>query len=133
MLRLETKGSMEGISTMLEWMDVSHRSVGFISQELERIGTLQGNVLAFEGPVVRLAICSDEVFTKNQTILITVDPVSLVILQIELSKDRKSESWSAHWKYLVAEGYEIVTLCNDEGTGMAGAQGEALPDTARQR
>ena len=116
---------------MLEWMDVSHRSVGFISQELERISTLQGNVLAFEGPVMRLAICSDEVFAKNQTILITVDPVSLAILQIELSKDRKSESWSARWKCLAAEGYEIVTLCNDEGTGMAGAQGEALPDTAR--
>jgi len=69
MLRLETKGSIEGISTILEWMDISHRSVGFISQELERIGTLQGNVLAFEGPVLRLAICSDEVFAKNQTIL----------------------------------------------------------------
>jgi len=87
--------------------------------------------LVFEGRVLRLAICSDEVFAKNQTILITVDPVSLAILQIELSKDRKSESWSAHWKCLAAEGYEIVTLCNDEGTGMAGAQGEALPDTAR--
>lgn len=132
MLRLETKSSIEGISTLLEWMDMPYRSVGFISQELERIGTLQGNVLSFEGPVLRLAICSDEVFAKNQTILMTVDPVSLAILQIELSKDRKSESWSAHWKCLKAAGYEIATLCNDEGTGMASAQREALPDTARQ-
>lgn len=131
-LRLEGKSPIEGISRVLKRFKFPYNSVGFISQELHRIGACQGNVLGVPAGVMRVAFCCDEIFAKGQAILITVDPVSLAILSIELSETRTGETWSAHWDRLVLEGYEPVCLCNDEGTGMAAGQGFSLPNTPRQ-
>lgn len=131
-LRLEGKSPVEGISSVLKRFAIPYNSVGFISQELQRIGALQGNLLGVPAAGVRVAFCCDEVFAKGQAILITVDPISLAILHIELSGNRKGETWAAHWGRLLSGGYLPVCLCNDEGTGMAGGQGSALPGTPRQ-
>ena len=131
-LRLEGKSPIEGISSILKRFNVPYNSVGLISQELQRIGLKQGNILPSFGAVVRLVFCCDEVFSKGQAILITVDPLSMCILQIDLSVNRKGESWSAHWSRLLEEGYVPLCLCNDEGLGMARAQKEVLLGTVRQ-
>ncbi len=66
--------------------------------------------------------CSDEVFSKNKAILMTVEPKSLAILSIELSENRNGASWSSHWDDLLSTGYVPYLLCNDEGKGMASAK-----------
>jgi hypothetical protein len=115
-LRMEGKNSIEGISQILKRFNIPYNSVGFISQELQRIAAQLPNVLKTSEEGFRLAICSDEIFSKGQAILITVDPLSLSILQIELSENRKGESWEKHWKRVLEAGYIPIQLCNDEGT-----------------
>lgn len=131
-LRLEGKSSIEGISLILKRFDLPYNSVGFISQELTRIGLKQGHILHTHVVGLRVVFCSDEIFSKGQAILMTVDPVSLCILSIELSENRKGETWAAHWQRLLSAGYMPLALCNDEGSGMARGQEQAIPQTVRQ-
>jgi hypothetical protein len=131
-LRMEGKSSIEGISQILKRFNIPYNSVGFISQELQRIGSQQSNVLKTNEQGFRVAICSDEIFSNGQAILITVEPLSLSILHIELSENRKGESWAAHWNRVLGEGYIPIQLCNDEGTGMASAQKNVLSEVERQ-
>jgi hypothetical protein len=120
-LRMEGKSPIEGISSVLKRFDLPYNSVGLISQELQRIGDLQGNLLGAPVGGLRVAFCCDEVFA-----------ISLAILHIELSENRKGETWAAHWSRLLSSGYSPVCLCNDEGLGMASGQGTVLPGTPRQ-
>jgi hypothetical protein len=131
-LRMEGKSSIEGISQILKRFNIRYNSVGFISQELQRIGAQLPNVLKTSETGFRVAICSDEIFSKGQAILITVDPLSLSILQIELSENRKGESWEKHWNRVLEAGYIPIQLCNDEGTGMASAKDNVLSEVERQ-
>lgn len=131
-LRFEGKSPIEGISQILKRFNIPYNSVGFISQELQRIGLQQSNVLKTNEKGFRVAICSDEIFSKGQAILMTVEPLSLSILHIELSENRKGESWEKHWNRVLDAGYIPIQLCNDEGTGMASAQESVLPEVERQ-
>ena len=46
---------------------------------------------------VRLVVlASDEIFSQDTPILVTVDPVSSAILRIELSDTRKADNWIKH-------------------------------------
>lgn len=131
-LRMEGKSSIEGISQILKRFNIPYNSVGFISQELQQIGSKLPNVLKTSQVGFRVAICSDEIFSKGQAILITVEPLSLSILHIELSENRKGESWEKHWKRVLDAGYIPIQLCNDEGTGMASAQESVVSEGERQ-
>lgn len=99
---------------------------------MQEIGSKLPNIQPFEGDFIRVVLCSDEVFSKGQAILLTVEPLSLAILSIELSSNRQGESWDNHWRRLLEAGYEPILLCNDEGTGMANGKQRLLPDLARQ-
>jgi hypothetical protein len=131
-LRLEGKCPIEGISSILKRFNLPYNSVGFISERLNSIGSKQREILEVCEEAVRVVFCSDEIFSKGAAILLTVDPISLAILKIELSENRKGETWESHWSSLLAEGYIPVSLCNDEGTGMASAQKKLLPTIERQ-
>jgi hypothetical protein len=99
---------------------------------LKTVGSRQDSVLPTAGQVIKIAFCSDEIFSKGEAILITVDPYSLAILSISLSGSRSGESWESHWTSLLLAGYEPILLCNDEGTGMASAKKNVLAGTPRQ-
>jgi len=75
---------------------------------------------------------SDEIFAKNIPILVTVDPISSVILRIELADSRKVEDWKNHWECLEKNGYIATYLVTDEGRGLCSAQKEALADIIKQ-
>ena len=131
-LRLECKSSINGISSFLSRFEQKCSSVGYISGLLQEMGSKLPNVQPFEGDSIRVVLCSDEVFSKGQAILLSVEPESLGILSIELSGNRQGESWDNHWSRLLEEGYEPILLCNDEGTGMANGKQRLFPDLARQ-
>jgi hypothetical protein len=132
LLRLEGKSSIESISTILTYHNCEHCSVGFVSQKLQELGRRIGNNLDRSVLPLRFVFCSDEIFAKQNPILITVDPVSLMILSIELSENRKAESWVSHWEHIIAQGYVPLYMVKDEGLGMKSAHQEAFADTAPQ-
>lgn len=132
-LRLEGKCPIIGISLLLKRRGLKSSSIGYVSQVLKEIGSSLSPVL--EGTeTLNLAVvfASDEVFSSNRPLLITVDPISSAILRMELGKDRKSDSWETHWNSLLASGFMPILLTNDDGTGMKSAQVKALKGIARQ-
>jgi len=132
-LRLEGRCSIIGISLLLKRKGLTGSSIGYISQVLKEIGTKLTPVIE-EVSHLNLAVvfASDEVFSSNRPLLITVDPVSSAILQMELGEDRKSDSWQAHWQALLDAGFTPILLTNDEGNGMKSAQKIVLENIPRQ-
>lgn len=132
-LRLEGRCSIIGISQLLKRKGLRCSSIGYVSQVLKEIGTKLSPVIE-EVSKLNLAVvfASDEVFSSNRPLLITVDPVSSAILQMELGEDRKSESWQSHWQSLLDAGFVPILLTNDEGTGMKSAQKIVLENIPRQ-
>ena len=113
--------------------EVSHNSVGFISETLRDIGKKLGNNLNIKQvDGFTFSIASDEVFAKRQTILITVDPISFLILKIELSDDRSQKSWVAHFQAIKEQNISFTQITNDEGTGMKAAVNSELGEIDRQ-
>lgn len=132
-LRLEGKCPLIGISLLLKRRGSKSSSIGYISQVLKEIGNSLSPVLeGFDHMKLAVVFASDEVFSSNRPLLITVDPISSAILRMELGKDRKSSSWEAHWDSLLKAGFIPVLLTNDEGTGMKSAQAKVLKGVPRQ-
>ncbi|ETR68264.1 MAG: hypothetical protein OMM_04661 [Candidatus Magnetoglobus multicellularis str. Araruama] len=64
--------------------------------------------------------------------MITVDPISTVILKIELLDKRTAENWIKHWETIEINGYIPIYLVCDGGTALAKAHEEHLPDLIKQ-
>jgi hypothetical protein len=130
--RLEGKCSIEAISRLMKRLGIANSSVGYISQNLDYIGSLLPNTL-HSGECIQLVIyASDEIFSHTHPILLTVDPVSSAILRIELSDTRQAEVWKKHWVCLMNNGYYSIYLVKDQGTAMKCAKEAVLPDIADQ-
>jgi len=120
--------SIDATSTLMKRFDLSYSAVGTISQTLSKMGTLLPNTLKNNGDEVSLLVfASDEVFCKKKPLLITVDPVSSVILRIELSDQRTALQWGNHFNAIQLNGFKAVALVSDEGKGLRAAQKEVLP------
>ena len=132
-LRLEGRCSIEAISTIMKRFDIPKASVGSISQILTNLGSLLPNTVSSDGNEIQMVVfLSDEIFSKNTPILVTVDPISSAILRIELADSRKAENWKHHWKCLEKNGYYTAYLVCDEGKGLCAGKKEVLPDAVRQ-
>jgi hypothetical protein len=132
-LRLEGRSSTGAISTIMERFGLQLSSTGSISQILSRIGALLPMTVSTEDGVIRyLVFTSDEIFSKTTPILVTVDPISSVILRIELADSRKAEDWKKHFECLYDNGWQAIYLVTDEGTGLRAGHAEALSDVVRQ-
>ena len=132
-LRLEGKCSIIGISLLLKRRGLSCSSIGYISQVLKEVGSNLHPILeGVDNLNIAVVFASDEIFSSGRPLLITVDPVSSALLQMELGEDRKSDSWQAHWQALLDAGFTPILLTNDEGNGMKSAQGVVLKNIPRQ-
>ena len=132
-LRMEGRCSIEAISALMKRFDVSFSSVGAVSQYLNCFGSLLSNTLSAKADEVKLVVfLCDEIFSKSVPILVTVDPISSVILRIELADSRKAEDWKEHWECLEDNGICAIYLVTDEGQGLTKAHKEALADIVRQ-
>ena len=130
--RLEGKCSLEGVSTLMKRSGIMNNSIGYISEWLDYIGSLLPNTLE-RGDSIKLVIyASDEIFSKSRPILVTVDPVSSVILRSELSDTRQAEVWKDHWQCLMTNGYHSIFLVKDQGTSMESARQAVLSDVPHQ-
>ncbi len=132
-IRLEGQCSIGATSTILNRIGVKPGSEGSISQFMSRIGKRLPSTLTTENDKTQYCIfLSDELFSKNKPILVTVDPISSAILRIELAVSRKGDVWKEHWKCLENNGYLAAYLVSDEGTGLRSAQKEALSESVWQ-
>lgn len=128
-LRMEGGCSLQGISTYMKRFGVRYGSIGFISQYLSTVGSLLPSTIINEEDTVQFIIfASDEIFSNNKPILVTVDPVSSAILRIELSDTRKAQDWVKHWKCIEDNGYSAVYLVSDEGSGLTSGYSHGLSD-----
>ncbi len=95
-------------------------------------GSLLPNTLLAKADEIKLVVfLSDVLFSKNVPILITVDPISSVILRIELADSRKAEDWKKHWECLEDNGISAIYQVTDEGQGLTKAHKVALADIVR--
>jgi hypothetical protein len=132
-LRLEARGSIGAISTIMKRFECKLSATGSISQVLSRIGSSLPDTLSTEnGTTQYLVFASDEIFSKNIPILVTVDPCSSAILRIELAQSRKAEDWKRHFECLYDNGLEMIYLVSDEGQGIRAGHADAVSDAACQ-
>ena len=128
-LKMEGICSQQGISTCMKRFGLKYSSIGFISHYLNTVGSVLPSTLTNEENTVKLVVfASDEIFSNNMPILVTVDPVSSAILRIELSDTRKAKDWVEHWECIEDNGYTAIYLVSDEGTGLTSGHSHGLSD-----
>jgi tetratricopeptide (TPR) repeat protein len=130
-LRLEGKCGIGAISTIMKRLNHRFSGQGTVSTYLNHIGSLVPSGLMTEDNV-RLVFLSDEIFSGNTPILITVDPISSAILKIELVDKRRAEEWSKHWLCLKKNGFEAIYYVTDEGSGLCSAHDNLFSGAMRQ-
>lgn len=117
LLRFEGHCALERISQILKQLGLPFASVGAISQRLAAYAQALPREAWTAAQIVFL-VC-DEIFTRGQPILLTVEPRSLAILKIELGKNREAETWKQHWATLAEAGLiEQQTVVSDQGPGL---------------
>lgn len=133
-MRMEGKCSIFSISTLMQRFGLPCNSVGHISEVLSEIGRKIGNGvdLAASNKVLTVCICCDEIFSKQTPILITVDPKSLLILNIEICETRSKDAWVNHLQEIKKQGVVVTFFVSDEGLGVVSGMEEELPETVRQ-
>ncbi len=115
LFRLEGKCSIRSISSILPHFGYPFHSTGYISQRLSFYAARLKNTLN-TGDTIKFAVfLSDEIFSRSQPILITVEPKSTAILSIELASKRDAVSWKEHswlWKTMVtsASTWSVIRL-----------------------
>ena len=133
--KMEGGSSLQAISTMMKRIGLKkYSSVGYISQILSRIGELLPSIVQVT-ETKPLVIASDEIFSKSQPILIDVDPISSVVINIELAQDRSGKTWIIHYNKIIENGFDINGVTSDGGTGLLSGlknsliEGSWQPDT----
>ena len=124
--RMVGKSSIDSISTLMRYDNLSYSSVGSISQSLSAVGALLPKVQTI--PIekkLEITAVADEIFIGNQPILITAEPKSSVILSIELASDRTKDTWSNHLTTIESQKkIDILSMATDEGTGLRAAMND---------
>jgi hypothetical protein len=117
LLRLEGHCALESIAQIIGQLGLPFSSVGYISQRLTAYAqALPQDVLT--GARIVFLLC-DELCTRGQPILITIEPRSLAILKIELADNREATTWKKHWEALAEAGLIAhQTVVADQGAGL---------------
>ena len=126
-LRLECASSIGATSTVMKRFGLELSSTGSISQSLSQIGGLLPMTVSTEPGIIQyLVFASDEIFSKNVPILITVDPCSSAILRMELADSRNADDWKKHFECLIGNGLKAIYLVSDDGTGIRAGHAKAI-------
>ena len=127
--RFEGKSSIDGISTLMKRSEMPYSSVGSISECLCQIGQSLPCTLKNECESESFIVfASDEVYAKSIPLLITVDPISSVILRIERANQRTAEIWSNHFQSIQGNGFRARLFTSDAGTGLCAAHKDVFGD-----
>lgn len=132
--RFEGGMSIAAISTVMKRQRLDYSGKSTISQSLSTIGALLPSIKSI--PVdkdFKITALLDEIFIGSSPILITVEPKSSVILNIELAQSRDGKTWSEHIDYLrLNTKINIINTVSDEGRGILAGIKNTLPMADRQ-
>ena len=137
LLRLTGQSKLDAISTILSHNGHSRTSIGFISQILQAIGDELPQVIDYQGvdSLDSLNWACDEIYYLGKVpILVTIEPISGAVLQVEIATKPLKEAWIDHWQNLKAKGIHPLCLISDEGWMLRAARMEQTdwdfqPDT----
>jgi hypothetical protein len=116
---LDCESSVSGVQRLMKSLFGKDISMGKISQTLNECGALLPS--GERGIPIRLKFLSDEIFGSELPVLVTVEPQSIYILQLELVESRDKESWGICWLEIVDNDTEKVGgIAADQGTGLVG-------------
>jgi len=91
--------------------------VGHLCTFLQRYGSGLSSTLTM--PSLKLVFyLSDEIFTINSPILVTINAQSTAILKIEWASDRSEETWRTHFTQLENHQFVSLGLASNRGTGL---------------
>jgi len=112
--------SISKCSDFLSEHNSFNRSEGWISETIKYLGDLVGNVLTgWQGQVV---FASDEIYMVNGVpVLVSVDPISSVILSITVCTELNKELWQSHWENLRSKNIIPLSIVGDEGKSLKAA------------
>ena len=140
LLRLTGQSKLDAISTILAHNGHSRNSIGFISQILQAIGDKLPQVIDYPAndslnSLNSLNWACDEIYYSGKVpILVTIEPISGAVLQIEIATKPLKEAWLDHWQNLKDKGIHPLCLISDEGWMLRAARLEQAnwdfqPDT----
>ncbi len=120
LLRLSGQCKLSAISNLLSCNGFKRDSIGFISQTLNAIGDKLPQVIDYSGTV---NWACDEIFHLGTVpILVTVEPISGAVLQIQIAQKSLIEAWVEHWQALETQGIHPQCLISDEGVMLRAAR-----------
>src|SRR5574341_588201 len=117
LLRLEGKCSLLSIASILQALEYSPHSVGYLSQCFHSAGQTRPSTLVIPSKTLVFYL-SDEIFAIHAPILVTIDAQSTTILHIELASDRSAETWRAHFEALENHHFVSLGMASDRGLGL---------------
>src|SRR5574341_216766 len=117
LLRLEGKCSLLSIASILQALEYSPHSVGYLSQCFHSAGQTRPSTLVIPSKTLVFYL-SDEIFAIHAPILVTIDARSTTILTIELASDRSADTWRAHCEALEHHHCFSLGLASDRGLGL---------------
>jgi len=116
-LRLAGHGALERLSQILRQLGRPFASVGSIAQRLATYARALPKE-EWTGAQIVFLLC-EEIFTRGQPMLITVEPRSLAILQSEWAENREATTWKQHWDALAEAGLIAQhTVVSEQGSGL---------------
>jgi hypothetical protein len=129
-LRLIGGSSLSAISEIMCNLGVSNHSTGYISETLDKFGSLCPSIVEWQGSCVA---ASDEIYyIGHKPILVTVEVSSLCILQIKMLPTLTKEAWEDVFKILPQHGIHFDTILMDEGRFVQAARPALSELTAYQ-
>ena len=131
--RLEGNSSLESISNMLNYNNLSPSSVGYISERLKHFGSSLSNTLELNSSEpITLIWLNDELFAHTSPILATVDPISLAILRLQLAEKRDAATWNNHFEQIKLRNFYPINLCSDRGKAIVKASEQTFENVSFQ-
>lgn len=119
-LRLIGGSSLSAICEIMCNLGVSNHSTGYISETLDKFGSLCPSIVEWQGHCVA---ASDEIYyIGHQPILVTVEVSSLCILQITKLPALTKEAWEDVFKALPEHGIHLDKILMDEGRFLQAAR-----------
>jgi hypothetical protein len=124
LLRLTGHCCIMAISTILKYNGHSRGSTGFISETLHAIGDKLPQVIDYQGTV---NWACDEIYHLGKVpILVSVEPLSGAVLQINIVRGTLKDGWNTHWQALRQNGIQSLSLISDEGWMLRAARLEQI-------
>ena len=126
-LRLEGKGSIPRLASLVKSFQYQPNSVGYLSACFHTYGCALPSTLSMAEPTVVFDL-SDAIFARHQPILVTIEAQSTAILKMQLAADRSAETWKAPCDDLGAHRFHSIGMASDRGHGLVAGYHAACQD-----